>query len=93
MRLLDPRSSHWAIRHIYVVMALVGLVMLALVYPISYLANDFLRDESIGLWFTLLYFGLAAGLIFLSAILAMGYLLIRRGVRFKSLKLQGANVD
>jgi hypothetical protein len=29
MRLFDAKSSHWAIRHIYVIMALAGLAMLA----------------------------------------------------------------
>lgn len=35
MRLLDARSSHWAIRHIYVVMVLVGVTMVALAGPVS----------------------------------------------------------
>ncbi len=35
MRLLDAKSSRWAIRHIYVVMALVGSLMMALMYPVG----------------------------------------------------------
>jgi hypothetical protein len=35
MRILDPRSSRWAIRHIYVIMAAVGIISLALVQPVG----------------------------------------------------------
>jgi hypothetical protein len=34
MRLLDAKSPHWAIRHIYVFMAIAGLLLVASMYPI-----------------------------------------------------------
>ena len=99
MRLLDAKSSHWAVRHVYAIMAPVGLIMLAISWQvILYLAG--LLDSGFSsseyhvfllAWyasFALLIVG--AGLVAVSPVLAVGYWLIRRGITFK---LKGPNVD
>ena len=108
MRLFDAKSQNWAIRHIYVIMALAGLAMLA---ATGYLSerNQVLLSECASYYdetgsdcpnFMYLHDGGDAavasatglGLLILSPIIAVGYLLIRRGARFEELKLKGSNV-
>ena len=100
MRLFDAKSSHWAIRHIYVVMAAVGAVMIALSYPIGYYwfqSSDTtldggdvdIRPIATLIWSILI---VGSGLLIISPMLALGYVLIRRGVKFENLKLKGSNV-
>jgi hypothetical protein len=110
MRIFDTKSPHWAIRHVYVIMAAVGVGILVLSYPITlYLAErnqENSKDVSIDnpnfMYYPnggdstivgLLSFGIGIGLILLSPIIAVGYILIRRGVNFESLKPKGSCVE
>ncbi len=110
MRLLDPRSSNWAIRHIYVIMAVAGVVILIGGYFIAlYLIERnheifetmspddphwlYYRDGGDGLLAFFFSLVIGGGLIILSPIVAVGYMLIRRGVTFESFKLKGSNVN
>jgi len=97
MRLFDAKSSHWAIRHIYVIMTAVGSVMLALLYPVGGHLSNILDNSLFSLtyvrlvafvWWSLLVVG--SGLLVISAVLVIGYLLIRRS---HTLKLKDSIVD
>lgn len=107
MRILDAKSSHWTIRHIYVIMALAGVAVLigghfisVYMMQISYeifetLPEDdpnwlFYRDGGYGLALFFLSMLVGGGLVFLSSIVAIGYRLIRLGVKFESLKVKGS---
>jgi hypothetical protein len=87
MRVFHAKSPRWAIRHIYVFMALAGFAIIALLYAVTYLTPYVLEiDVS---W---LLFEIAGGLILISAILAIGYYLIRRGVTLGVFKAKDPNV-
>ena len=109
MRLLDSRSSNWAIKHFYVIMALVGLAILVTCYPVvGYLAERNRRisqktsfDDPNFMYIHnggdvrvvgILSVAILGGLLILPPIVAVGYMLIRRGATFKMLKLKGSNV-
>lgn len=85
MRLFDANSSYWAIRHIYVFLALAGVAIIVIGYLVSYYLNE--QDALLDM---IVMYGVGGGLIIISPIIAVGYMLIRRG---ETVKLKGSNVS